>query len=540
MPASYSQLSLINKRTEFAGRTDKYSPMYLRPGGSISVVDAINGVGPFDVFGGTLFNKDMRNTAINRMNRYREQWKFYKGEHFVNPYDDGERKVVFNFCKAIVDKGVQWFVANGWKVTSPTGNDQVANLLNVVWEGNNRDWLTQKAAQFASVTGDSFYFVSVETADAYGNLLPPDKHKVKISCIDPAYCFPVFSDDGSYTMRAMLVQYPVVDADTGNVALYSLYITPDEWVTFMNDKEVDRQPNFFGKINVVHVPNFYRADSLFGDSDIEHIIQINEEYNTVANSVRRIIKYHAEPTTLIYGARASNLERSSKKVWSNLPTDAKVENLQLESDLTANYAYLKMLEAKIEQMSDIPAIAFDSSDLKISNTSGLAMQMMFQPLIEKTKRRRISHLKGIQEVNELIITAMEVVFRTDVKVLADDTDSYRRTAASYTLPLPRDEKTEVDLAVQKVEAGIWSKAEAVRQLSGVSDIERLAVELVADERMELAMSYETQRAQTGQVPNLTAPFLGSLPLSEDLTALAKKSEGTEKKAAEAVKPTPVE
>ena len=47
------------------------------------------------------------------------------------------------------------------------------------------------------------------------------------------------------------------------------------------------------------------------------------------------------------------------------------------------------------------------------------------------------------------------------------------------------------------------------------------MELAADKMDQLAGAYETQLATNGQKPTLSAVFLGSPFLSEDLTELAK-------------------
>ena len=370
--------------------------------------------------------------------------------------------------------------------------------------------------------------MTVRTRDDDGKLLDQSEWRVQLTALDPSWCFPFWDAATPGKMSSIMLQFPVYDSNVGKTVTFSMYVTPDTWTTWTDAKQTAKSKNIFGKLNVVHIPNFIRPKSSFGLSDIEDVIPLNEEYNLVSNSVRKIVKYQGEPTTLIFGARASTLERGANKVWSNLPTDARVENLELKTDLKAVRDYLNELKANIQFLSDTPKVVFDSSELSVSNTSGLAMQMMFLPLISKTERRRVAHRKGIQEINRLIFQAHRDVLGENWVELSDDPKTAEVTNVEYTSLLPKDEQMELDIALKKVAAGVWSKAEFARRISGVVDLERLALELAADKRSEMALAYENQRSLNGLVPNLASVFLSSVYLSEDLESVAKESAAVEK------------
>lgn len=514
----------VAARSGYVGKTDFYGDRFLTQLPALHMLLAMEGKAPYDVTANYL-NETARSSAIERLNRYRLAWRFYKGDQWDNPWEDGELKPVMNFIKKIADSAVDWFVAKGWSVTAESGNEQIAELVNECWEANNRLSLTEQAVQFGTITGDMFFYVTLDKEKE------DEVAKVKIEVLNPAFCFPVFDSKG--TMTAFLYQYPM-QTEGGASVLYSLIITPTEWKIYWGEQLKEQGENAFNEVNVVHVPNFVLADSCFGQNDIHQVIPLNEEYNTVLNSVRRVIKYHAEPTTLIFGVKAGDMERGAKKVWSNLPTDAKVENLKLDGDLEASNTYLDRLERMIGELSNTPKVMFDSDGLRISNTSGLAMQMQFQPMIDKTRKRRTTFTKGIKSVNRLILKGFEIL-GVDLTQLGDNVDSPADiycTDCEYTSPLPRDEQAELDAAAKKIELKVWSRAEAMRQLSGVNDFRRLVLEVMADERAALAMKAEEQKAAAGIPPNFSVVFLSSAPLSEDFESLVAASETQETAAAQ--------
>jgi len=466
------------------------------------------------------FTLESRDKVTTRKSRYQKHWDFYNGNHWDNPFYDGEKKAVFNFCKTIVDKGCTWFLAKGWKVKAREGNEEIAKICNDVWDENDRSNLTLNLLQFGSVTGDGYLYVTLDagTQDAPK---PREDWKVKIQVLDPESVFPVWSSENPGEMDAVVITFEMFRGR--DKFIRSIFIAKNYFQVWENEQLLGTYDNLLGEIPVVHFSNFPLAYSNYGKSDIEDVIPINEEYNSVANSIKRTINYHAEPTTLIFGAKASTLERGANKVWSGLPTDAKVQNLQLDTDMEGTYRYLEQLEGLIYKLGETPKIAFDSHEVAVSNTSGLTMQMMFQPLIEKTRRRRETYTPGFKSVNRLILKFHATFMGTNLESFTDEPESVYETRIEYTSPLPKDEQQELDSAIKKVESGIWSKAEAIRRVSGVTDEARLAIELAADKREALSMDYEKQKALEVMPPNLSAVFLGSPYLSQPFEDLSKGS-----------------
>ncbi len=507
---------IVFRRSDFQGLSDRYALQNR----ATQLALAIEGVAPFDVTG-NLFAESYRDIAQNRLARYKELWRFYEGNHFLNEFDSsGERKTVFNYCGTIVDKAASWFLGNGWEVKSKQGNELVAEAINAVYRYNGGNSLLSTLLQFGAITGDSFVFVTVNQKDDDGRMLPKEQWTVKTSALNPSFVFPFYSGKDGKVMSSCLIQFPVNDAETGKPILYSLYITNKEIRSFLNEREIGKVPNPFGKVNVVHIPNLKRADSAFGVSDIERVTSINVEYNITANRIRRIIEYHAEPTTVIMGAKLAQLEKAADTVWSGLPVDAKVQTLTLDSDLGATYQWLHELKGEICVISETPLVLLDPTDKPVSNTSGIAMEMLFQPIIEKTNRKRESYGEGLGKVNDLILIAHSLILSDDLLAYADDRNDLCLTC-EFTSALPRDEAAAVDLAAKRLDSKIWSRAEAIRQCSGVSDLSRLVLEIAADDRAALALAIETARANMGQDPVMSAVFLGSPFLSEDFESIAE-------------------
>lgn len=507
-PIAAAQMSI--RRRNFQGRTDKYLSARAAPSDVITAVQKELGFLDFVTDSGA-YNELYRESAVERLNRYKRHMRFYEGKHFENEYDDGEKKVVFNFCKAISDKASDFFSGKAFTLCSNTGNDDIALALDAVWSANNKGALLRKVAQMAGITGDAYVYITIQNSDLNGNLLPEKEWKLVMVPLDPFFVFPLFAPNSpNKELASCLIQFPTdKSANDGSVSYRTLFITPEKFVEQQDNAVISQGANPFGMVNVVHIPNFDDPTSNFGQSDITSVISLNEEYNSVASAIRKIIKYHAEPTTVIFGARASKLEKGAKKVWSGLPVEARVENLSFNADLNATYAYLNLLEEQIYKVGNTPGVLF-KPDRAMSHTSAAAMKMLYEPLLELTDRKTQSFNVSNRLINEIILRGFAFLklegAPTDlheIKELAAD------ITAAFPDPLPYDENAQLDLDTKKLDKGIVSLSAVVRKYNPTADLSRLTSELIADAFYRIAVKREEANALQGQRPDIRAFLLSS-------------------------------
>ena len=108
------------------------------------------------------------------------------------------------------------------------------------------------------------------------------------------------------------------------------------------------------------------------------------------------------PVTMVFGAKAKQLERGPRQLWTGLPKDARIETMKLEGDLTAAKGYVEFVKKVLHELSDTPEGALGAMQ-PISNTSGVALHIQYQPLLGKTARKRIQYEPGFEQVNYFIL-----------------------------------------------------------------------------------------------------------------------------------------
>ena len=310
---------------------------------------------------------------------------------------------------------------------------------------------------------------------------------------------------------------------TGNT--YTELIT-DEWIEeYVNDEMIDQRPNPLGTVPCVHISNTLVSGSPWGLADIADVIPLNRLYNEIATDVADIINYHAAPVTVITGAKAGNMEKGPKKVWGGLPKDAQVFNLELGSNLSAPQEFLDRLKVAMHEMTGVHETALGQAQ-PISNTSGVALAIQFQPLMQRYGQKKIQYTLGLQRINELVLMTIavkeplaleynpslaETPLREGQLQVLDPADpiSYQ-SVIHWPPPLPIDVLVKLQEIQQKMMVGLESKRGALRDLGKENPdatLQEIFEELLEDTEDQAVLdlrraSYQAAIAEiTGMTPD---------------------------------------
>jgi hypothetical protein len=248
------------------------------------------------------------------------------------------------------------------------------------------------------------------------------------------------------------------------------------------------------EINVVHIKNLPVANESYGVSDIADLIPVQAEFNFKTTDISDIIDYHAAPVTIIKGARTRQLEKGARKVWGGLPKDADVFNLTLESDLTASNTFLDKLRVAIFELSNTPEESLGAR-MAISNTSGIALQVKYGPLLEKTWIKQATYGTGIQRINKLLLKLAMQKGTDEQKAMLEaalkryGADIYR-TEVRWGDPLPKDEEVVLKNIAQKINMGIEEPEGALKVVGYEGDVTEKLAKVEAWMRKRQSMMFD--------------------------------------------------
>jgi Phage portal protein, SPP1 Gp6-like len=418
-----------------------------------------------------------------RLNRYSLNWAMYLGHHTSFRRQAGEPAVVLNYYRAITDFIINFTFSKGVQFRSVKATEAIIpNLLERVWEvDNNKATVLWEIGQQGSVSGDCFIKVAYEEGyqDPAGGIHPG---RVRVLPLNSSFAFPEFHPHDRERLIRFKLKYRFWGTSlegTRQVYTYTEILTDDHIEEYINDEMIDSRPNPLGVIPIIHIPNVRVSGSPWGLADCNEIISINRIYNETATDIADIINYHAAPVTVIIGAKASQLEKGANKVWGGLPKDAKVENLEGGGQgLKGAMDFMAQLKKAMHEMTGVPESALGQA-MPVSNTSGVALSIMFQPLMNRYHQKIVQYAHGLERVNSLILRTLafkepetftldpesDVMPKPDQLAQLDpnDPETYR-TYVHFPPPLPLDKLIVLNEIQSLLSLGLQSKEGALRDL----------------------------------------------------------------------------
>jgi len=452
----------------------------------------------------------------------------YLGHHWSYRREIGETQMVYNYYRAFTDYLINFTFSRGVSFRSPKETEAIVpDILKRVWEiDNNKHAVLWEIGQQGGVSGDCFVKVAYEEAwqDSTGAIHPG---RVRILPINSSFAFPEFHPHDRNRLIRFKLKYRFWGTSmegTRQVYTYTEILTDDMIEEYINDELIDSRPNPLGIIPVVHIPNTMVSGSPWGLADCHDVIVLNRNYNEVATDIADIINYHAAPVTVITGAKASNLEKGPKKVWGGLPKDAQVFNLEGGgSGLAGAIQYLELVKRAMHEMIGIPETALGQTQA-ISNTSGVALSITFQPLMNRYQQKIVQYGKGLEIVNSLVLRTIafkepELLIwnpnfngpiKQDQYPQLDPADPLTfQTFATFPSPLPLDKLIVLNEIQTMMGMNLESREGALRRLGEEFPNEKLAeirAELIDDAKSDGALNL-----LKGQINSAIMSLTGMMP-----------------------------
>jgi hypothetical protein len=447
-----------------------------------------------------------------RIERYTRLNRLYFNQISV-PREVGEPAVRLNSARKFVEKHVSFLMKSGFSLKIPDDPETedkneteaysfVGHMAERIWKMNRKATLAMEMAQMGSVTGDVFVRVSVMQANAPGN--PYGVAYPRIDVLPSQFVFPEFGGPLGVDKRnveSVLVVFPVFkngssrDVVTGPVLdwqkteFYAERWYRDRVIYYSTDGQERTEVNELGFIPVVHIANFPMLGDYYGESDIEDVLSPAREMNQQFTNSSDVLSYHAAPTTIVSGAKVGQLERGANRLWA-IPSEAKAYNLEMNSDMKANSAYLAQLRISLHELASVPEGVLGGME---ATDSAVAMALKYQPILDRRQMKVAPYSEGIAEITRIVLF-MQSLIDTRFFSQVRDLDPYRRflVEVHFPDPLPRDESIELDKSAKRIGLGLSSRKYELTHRYGMSpaDAQNLVDEAREDRRLDAELEFE--------------------------------------------------
>lgn len=425
-----------------------------------------------------------------RMCRIGKAWDAYNGTLpkplKVKPgaTDDNIR---LNFAGVIVDTGVSFLFGDDltFEVDKPgegtegeTEKSPADEWLEDAWKQNRLMTFLLKVGINGGVTGD-----------VYIKLVPPEgQYKFpRLILWDPVCVTPIYDQDDIDNVLAYVYQWNIVDpnrkeggarrqvveqndgGETWQITDYVSYGMSKTW------EQVDTVTWPYPWCPVFHAQNLPAPNEFWGRSDLEaDIVEVNSAINFVMSNTGRILRFHAHPKTWGKGFTAKEFNAAVDGLTILPSKDASLANLEMQGSIADSLEFYKKLKEAGHEIAAVPEIATGKVD-SIGALSGLALQILYRPLLQKTGKKRRLYGDLLADINQRMLELGKQADGATVET-------------HWPNPLPTDSQEEADTAVTLNGLGV-SKATLLARLGYDPEMEaeKKAEETSAEQDMAQTM-----------------------------------------------------
>lgn len=339
-----------------------------------------------------------------RLARYQTAWDAYFGNMpdplKVKPGQANDN-VKVNYARLIVDVGASDLFGEEPKFDlDPDSNEpSPAQIwLDECWRRNRKQILLQKAAINGGVCGHVFLKIVPRVGDV-----------PRLILLSPEYVSVVTDPDDIDQVWRYIIQYTARDPQTGKPLTIRQVIERDDAGRWTVIDQVSRNRGAWETRQSIAWPyswppiidcqNLPSPNEYYGIADIEEdVLSLNGAYNFALSNTQRIIRFHAHPKTWGRGFTAKELNIGVDDTIILQSPTAELHNLEMQGDLSSSIEYGERLKRGLHETSRTPEVATGKLD-STAGLSGVALQILFQPLTQKTSGKRLTYGEMLIELN---------------------------------------------------------------------------------------------------------------------------------------------
>jgi len=396
--------------------------------------------------------------------------RYYDGNH-VKPLkiEPGEPddNVIVNFSRTMVDDGVSWLFGDpetGQITFETEGQDMTGeegNWFDELWESSGGLKLLKRLGKRGGISGHNFVkLVDPDEGELYPQIVGLDPTMVAVRT-DPK------DSDRAVAYRLEWLTREIVPYTANR---REEYVNRQLTVNAGTAKEPFwliaefKSPNRRKKKweitsgpygwpypwSPIHdAPNIDPAWGYYGLSDLEDAAWLNDNVNFLASNTMRILKIHAHPRTVGTGFTANDIQDTSIDAFWSIPAEnAKVYNLEMQSDLQSSLAMLDFVRGAFWTIGRGLDVSVYKD--KIGQITNFALRVLAIRALNKMGDKRISYGKLIRDINDHAQEMMGI-------------EKPEPTVINWPVPLPISDKEELESLSTEVSLEIVSKQTAAEE-----------------------------------------------------------------------------
>lgn len=434
---------------------------------------------------------ELTNDDRKRQKQIGETWKAYHGdldpplEKMPGQPDDN---VLSNRMMQVVDRGVDFLFGKEIEISVEEGApDKAQQCLDTVWgRKEKRIPLLQKLAMSGAIAGTAFLRIVPEPKKTYRLIVvdpstvcvqtaPQDVETVLLYCIEYSVSQNIDGKPTSVYYHEEICRVdPDHDGDDGDpLADVDATWQIQHW-TRVGDKgawtaagdPIDWPYTFPPLFDCQNLPY---PHAFWGQSDLPpDLVGLNIALNLVQSNINRIEKLYGHPVLYAAGTGEQVIDIKPGRIIGLPTTESKIQAVAIVSDTANAMAFASNLRSDIDEQSGVPGVATGRiTDMPRGNLSGIAIELLFMPLLKKSEKKQCLYGELIIDVSKALLVLNG--FSADIEI-----------TIAWQSPIPHDDLPSVQAAIAKQQLSI-SDTTLMRELGYDPDNE-LALSQSEDEQ----------------------------------------------------------
>lgn len=427
------------------------------------------------------------NEREKRRKQYNTAYKYYIGEQ-DQQLDEIENEpndnTVINVTKTIIDREVSFIFADmpSFKLDLDEADNSPLEkwLDDVFYENGGLSFLNILALQGA-LSGHTFARVLQKTDQYdYPRVVPVDPNTISVywkaddpqtvifytiewtiggneyalDFVNNAYIRREAKDEFKKLHELALIGSHIVDVVVGSPLLSEPSMVSDwsiiQYSSISNipsNFKVDEFEAWASELSpIVDVPHIPNPRSYYGWSSAEPDSKKSQDsINLVMSEIMRIIRYHASPRTIASGADADDIVPTSVRHMWAVPSDVKIENLEMQSDLAASHTTLQFMYDQMLAQQRVVLLRGEVKDFQRVTNTGVST--VFMDMLAKNKVLRHQYSRLLQGIaSRLAVVGGKGALKPRI---------------AFVNPLPLDRSEDVATNALEVKTGFKSRQEVI-------------------------------------------------------------------------------
>ena len=400
----------------------------------------------------------------------RDKWDRYDGQHplsLIEGQGDVNDNVALNNLATIVDTGADFLLGSGsgevefGVMLDGEVVDDATAYLEEVWEHNRKRTLLRNTATDGGIAGQfAFKLVPAEDEKGMHRIILIDPLELVIQT-DPAdidrrigYAIDTTIWDASGTLAKgrRREQHTLDEGEQSWTVQWLVTDTPIEmsgegrkvqWVPDPQRPDPETWPHAFPAI--IDGQNLPAPHREWGRSDLSpDILHMQEAINRTASNEQKTLRHFAHPQLWAAGEDPTKLQGFIDASIGSvicLPAGSALNALAISHQgLAAASLFRESLTDKLFEVARTPRIAAGKVD-NVGTLSGVALLILYRPLIAKTQTKRDTYGDVLRELSERILQ------------LAGYGDALR-VVVTWPDVLPKDYASDVETARELKDLGV--------------------------------------------------------------------------------------